>query len=73
MNSKDIQDVRALKYFLGIEVAKSCTGIFLSQMKYIPSLLEETGNESQQILSYKTSFIRKYCVYYRVRNVFAED
>ena len=32
-----------LKYFLGIEVAHSRKGIFISQQKYILDLLKETG------------------------------
>ena len=32
-----------LKYFLGLEIAKSALGIYLSQMKYALSLLEDTG------------------------------
>ena len=32
-----------LKYFLGIEGARSMQGIFLSQQKYILDLLKETG------------------------------
>lgn len=32
-----------LKYFLGIEVAQSRQGIFLSQRKYVLDLLSETG------------------------------
>ncbi|XP_052185229.1 uncharacterized mitochondrial protein AtMg00810-like [Diospyros lotus] len=39
----DIKDLRRLKYFLGIEVAYSNEGIFLSQRKYTVDLLEETG------------------------------
>jgi hypothetical protein len=33
----------SLKYFLGIEVARSKHGIFISQRKYILDLLKETG------------------------------
>ena len=39
----DITDLGNLKYFLGIEVARSRHGIFLSQWKYILDLLKETG------------------------------
>ena len=39
----EIKDLGVLKYFLGIEVAYSKTGIFLSQCKYILDLLAETG------------------------------
>ncbi|XP_021815544.1 uncharacterized protein LOC110758063 [Prunus avium] len=38
-----MKDLGDLKYFLGIEVARSTTGIFLSQRKYILDLLTETG------------------------------
>ena len=38
----DITDLGNLKYFLGIEVARSRHGIFLSQQKYILNLLKET-------------------------------
>ena len=38
----DIKDLGNLKYFLGIEVARSRHGIFLSQWKYILDLLKET-------------------------------
>ncbi|XP_071933222.1 uncharacterized protein [Coffea arabica] len=37
------KDLGLLKYFLGIEVAKSRKGIFLSQRKYVLDLLSETG------------------------------
>ena len=38
-----IKDLGALQYFLGIEIARSYKGIFISQRKYILDLLEEVG------------------------------
>ena len=38
-----MKQLRDLKYFIGIEVARSKHGIFLSQRKYILDLLSETG------------------------------
>ena len=38
-----MKDLGKLKYFLGIEVAYSKQGIFISQRKYILDLLKETG------------------------------
>jgi hypothetical protein len=39
----EVKDLAQLKYFLGIEVARSPQGIVLSQRKYILDLLNETG------------------------------
>ncbi|XP_073219751.1 uncharacterized protein [Cicer arietinum] len=39
----EIKALGRLKYFLGIEVAHSKKGIFISQQKYITDLLKETG------------------------------
>ena len=39
----DIKDLGNLKYFLGIEIAHSSKGLFLSQRKYTLDLLKETG------------------------------
>ena len=39
----EMKNLGGLKYFLGIEVARSNQGIFLSQRKYVLDLLVETG------------------------------
>nr|CAN77556.1 hypothetical protein VITISV_039374 [Vitis vinifera] len=39
----EMKNLGGLKYFLGIEVARSKRGIFLSQMKYVLDLLSEIG------------------------------
>jgi len=38
-----IKDLRALKYFLGIEVARNSQGLFLCQQKYALDIIEECG------------------------------
>jgi hypothetical protein len=42
-NEFDIKDLGKLSYFLGIEIAYSNKGLFLSQRKYTLDLLKETG------------------------------
>ena len=42
-NEFEIKDLRRLKYFLGIEVARLKGGIFIFQQKYIPDLPREIG------------------------------
>nr|KYP44461.1 Retrovirus-related Pol polyprotein from transposon TNT 1-94 [Cajanus cajan] len=39
----EMKDLRRLKYFLGIEIAYSKKGIFISQRKYVLDFLKETG------------------------------
>ncbi|KAI9195028.1 hypothetical protein LWI28_010959 [Acer negundo] len=41
----EIKDLGSLKYFLGIEIARSKEGIAVSQHKYVLDLLKETGME----------------------------
>ena len=39
----EIKDLGQLRYFLGMEIARSKQGLVVSQRKYILDLLEETG------------------------------
>jgi hypothetical protein len=39
----EIKDLGSLKYFLGMEIARSKKGISVSQRKYVLDLLQETG------------------------------
>lgn len=43
-----MKDLGDLKYFLGIEVSRCKSGIFLSQRKYTLDLLQETGMSACQ-------------------------
>ena len=38
-----MKDPGGLKYFLGIEVLRSSSSVFISQRKYVLDLLDETG------------------------------
>ena len=38
-----VKDLGEMKFFLGMEVARSEKGIYISQRKYIMDLLKETG------------------------------
>ena len=42
-NHFQTKDLGKLKYFLGLEIAKSSSGVVLSQRKYALNILEETG------------------------------
>ena len=39
----EIKDLGPLRYFLGMEIAKNRSSIYVSQRKYVLDLLKETG------------------------------
>lgn len=45
-----IKDLGSLKYFLGIEVTRSSSGILLNQWKYILDMLQDAHMESCPLL-----------------------
>jgi Reverse transcriptase (RNA-dependent DNA polymerase) len=55
----DIKDLRNLKYFLGIEIARSHKGLFLSQRKYVLDLLKETGKLGSKPANISMDFSQK--------------
>ena len=46
-----LKDLGSLKYFLGLEIARSKQGIFLSQRKYTLSLMEATSHLASKLVS----------------------
>lgn len=57
-----MKDLGPLKYFPGIEVSRSSTGIFLSQRKYALDLLQETGISGCQPIDTPIEDGLKLCV-----------
>lgn len=55
----DIKDLGNLKYFLGIEIARSLKGLFLSQRKYVLNLLKETGKTGSKLANIPMDFSQK--------------
>ena len=57
----EIKDLGALKYFLGMEVARSKKGIVVSQRKYILDLLKETGMSGCKPIDTPVEYNLKLC------------
>jgi hypothetical protein len=57
----EVKDLGQLKYFLGIEVARSPQGIVLSHRKYVLDLLNETGMLGCQPVSTPIDSNHKLC------------
>jgi Reverse transcriptase (RNA-dependent DNA polymerase) len=55
----NIKDLRNLKYFLDIEIARSHKGLFLSQRKYILELLKETEKLGSKPANISMNFSQK--------------
>ncbi|RVW75990.1 Retrovirus-related Pol polyprotein from transposon RE1 [Vitis vinifera] len=58
----EMKDIGHLKYFFGIEVSRSSEGIFLSQIKYVLDLLQETGMSGCQPVNTPIKEGLKLCV-----------
>jgi len=57
----EVKDLGQLRYFLGIEVARSQKGILLKQRKYVLDLLNETGMLGCRPASYPIDPNHKLC------------
>ncbi|GAA0154222.1 hypothetical protein LIER_12273 [Lithospermum erythrorhizon] len=47
----DVQDLGMAKYFLGIEIARSSTGMYISQRKYITDIIQDMKLEGSKVVS----------------------
>lgn len=47
-----LKDLRVLKYFLGMEVAWSTSGIFLSIRKYVHDILKDTSFLGEKVATF---------------------
>jgi hypothetical protein len=57
----EVKDLGQLRYFLGIEIARSPKGIVLSQRKYVLDLLSESGMTGCRPVSTPIDPNRKLC------------